>query len=245
MNDAKQQARFREHEEENTRQRAAILGMQYFDTRSVDPNAPLVTGYLTNDEMYKGRLVPLQAPDENHPLLFGITTNTPQSMLRQLRERFLEQSGQNVAFVLISTQGYQEFMHRFDPPKEVHYDDVKIAKEGDSETLQEVSKTLETVRTDDILTYLIEQADKLRASDIHLENQRKDVRVRLRVDGALHPVATLSHDKYRTLQASIASKANITTASNEPQTGHMQHEVLDAEGKTRLLNMRIETIPTD
>jgi type II secretory ATPase GspE/PulE/Tfp pilus assembly ATPase PilB-like protein len=243
MNDAQQQARFREHEEDNTRQRAAILGMQYFDTRGVNPNGPLATGVLTTDEMYQGHLVPLQTASDTSPLLFGITTNTPQSLLRQLRERFLEQ-GQNVEFVLISSQGLREFMLRFDPPKEVVYEDVKIAKEGDSDTLEEVSKTLETVRTDDILTYLIEQADKLRASDIHLENQRQEIRVRLRIDGALHPIATISHDKYRILQASIATKANISTATKEPQTGHMQHEFTNDEGKSRLLNMRIETIPT-
>ena len=243
MNDLQQQARFREQDEQNTRQRSAILGLQYFDTRGISNTAPLVTGYMTNEEMYKGHLVPIQGPADNNPLVFGITSNTPQSLLRDIRKKYQDQ-GQMVSFVLISNEGFREFMHRFDPPKEVHYDDVKIAQEGDSATISEVSKTLETVRSDDILNYLIEQADKLNASDIHIESQKSDVRVRFRVDGALHPVANISHDKYRVLQASIASKANITTASAEAQTGHMQQEVQSPDGKPRSLSMRIETIPT-
>ena len=52
-------------------------------------------------------------------------------------------------------------MRRFDPPKNVVYHNVEIASEGDSSTLQKVSIELEQVRPDDILNYLILQADKL------------------------------------------------------------------------------------
>ncbi|HKX23658.1 MAG TPA: GspE/PulE family protein, partial [Candidatus Saccharimonadales bacterium] len=169
------------------------------------------------------------------------TINTPQQLLRQLRDRF---EGRMTQFVVMSNAGYRALMLRYDPPKKVVYNDVKIAKEGDSDTINEVSHTLETVRPDDILNYLIKQADKLNASDIHLESQRDNVRIRLRVDGALHPVANLSKDKYRVLFASIASRANISTASDDAQTGHMQQDMVGPDGNERLLNMRIETVPT-
>jgi len=94
------------------------------------------------------------------------------------------------------------------------------------------------------MNYLIKQGDKLNASDIHLEAQRDNVRVRMRVDGALHPVANLGKDKYRVLFASIASRANISTAASDGQTGHMQQDMINPDGTTRLLNMRIETVPT-
>ena len=52
------------------------------------------------------------------------------------------------------------------------------------------SATLKQVRPDDMLAYLVQQSHhNLKASDIHLENQRDEVRVRFRVDGVLHPVA--------------------------------------------------------
>lgn len=242
MNDVKQQARFREQEENSAAQRAAILGLQYFDTRNSSQSSPLISGYLSSDEMYKGKLVPLQAPADGKTLIFGITSGTPQSLLRELRDRYQSNS---VQFVMISNEGFREYMRRYDPPKQVIYDDVKIGREGDSETISSVSQTLESVRSDDILSYLIEQADKLGASDIHIECQRENVRVRLRVDGTLHSVARISHDKHRVLQASIASKANISTASTDAQTGHMQQEIKDSEYSSHhILNMRIETVPT-
>lgn len=241
MNDAKQAAKFREAEEQNTRSRAGLLGLQYFDSREVSRSAPLIQNVLSVQEMYASKLVPLQTDENNQSVVFAITNNTPQSLLRSLRERF---ANQTVQYVMMSNPGFREFMVRYDPPKKVVYDDVRIAQEGDSETLHQVSQTLDSVRPDDILNYLIQQADRLNASDIHIENQRNDVRIRLRVDGALHAVATISHDKYHVLQAAIATRANISTASNDAQTGHMQHDFTAADGSSRILNMRIETVPT-
>lgn len=239
--DAAALARMRDNEEKNTAKRAGIIGLQYLDSRTVVKTLPLVEGYITKEEMYKSMLVPLQAPVEHRSFTFGITINTPQPVLRELRERF---SDENLEFLLISNSGFREFMRRYDPPKEVVYDDVRIAKEGDSETIAQVSQTLDTVRSDDVLSYLIEQAYELNASDIHIEPQRENVRIRFRVDGALHAVATITHEKYRVLLASIASRANISTAVNEAQTGHLIQRVAKQDGKVDMLNMRIETVPT-
>ncbi len=241
MNDAKQQAKFRDQDEQNTRNRAAILGLQYFDTRSLNDKDRLPASLLSKQEMYQGHIVPLRDDGDDQPLVFGITSATPQSLLRDVRGRF---QNRNVLFVMISGEGFRQLMARLDPPKEVVYDDVTIAAEGDSQTLSSVSRTLASVRPDDILTYLIEQADRLGASDIHLECQRTNVRVRFRVDGALHVVANMDQEKYRIMQAALASRANISTASKTAQTGHMQHEITRQDSVRYVLNMRIETIPS-
>jgi type II secretory ATPase GspE/PulE/Tfp pilus assembly ATPase PilB-like protein len=134
-------------------------------------------------------------------------------------------------------------MHRFDPPKQIVYEDIEIAKEGDSETLSQVSQTLNAVGSDKVFDYLIDQADKLNASDIHIENERTYIRIRMRVDGALHPVADLDKDRYRIIMGELASRANVSSAANEAQSGHMQKEIT-RDGATHLLNIRVETVPT-
>ena len=78
-------------------------------------------------------------------------------------------------------------MLRYDPPQRTAYDDIEIAKEGDSNTIAQVSQTLNLVSSEELFDFLIKQADKLGASDIHIENERDSIRVRMRVDGALHP----------------------------------------------------------
>jgi type II secretory ATPase GspE/PulE/Tfp pilus assembly ATPase PilB-like protein len=235
------QIKFRDNEESNTQRRAGLLGLQYLDTRQLGKTGPLFKNIITNEEMYAGHIVPLSDGDESAPLIFGITVATPQPLLSKLHERF---QNRVVQFMMMSNIGFDEYMQRYNPPKKVIYDNVKIATEGDSATIAEVSKTLETVRSDDIVNYLFKQADILGASDIHLENQQNEIRIRFRVDGALHPIANITHDKYRVLFGSIASRANISTAATAAQTGHIQQEIKNADGSARTLNMRIETVPT-
>ncbi len=119
-----------------------------------------------------------------------------------------------------------------------------MAKEGDSETLMSVSKILNSVGTDSVFDYLVDQAQKLGASDIHIENQRDHIRVRMRIDGALHPVAILEKDRYRVLMAALATRANISTASTAPQSGHMNKQIDRGDGKVSILNLRVEAVPT-
>ena len=236
-----QQAKYREQEESNTQRRAGLLSLQYLDTRELGKTGPLYKDILTLQEMYAGHIVPLSESNESMPLIFGITVQTPQPLLRQLHDRFQNRA---VQFMMMSNSGFEEYMLRYNPPKKVIYDNVKIAKAGDSDTINEVSKTLDSVRSDDIVNYLFKQADTLGASDIHLENQQNTVRIRFRIDGALHPIANLTQDKYRVLFGSIATRANISTAATNAQTGHIQQEFKNPDGTARTLNMRIETVPT-
>lgn len=242
MNEDQVQAQRREHDEASTRQRAAILGVRYLDTRDIEADLPLVKDVLEVSEMYKGYIVPLQAGGGDVLYRFGITTQTPQSLIQTMTRTYNDR-GDNIEFVMISGSAFKAFMNRYDPPKTIIYDDIQIAKDGDSETISSVSKTLNSVGTDQVFDYLIDQADKLGASDIHIENQRTVIRVRMRIDGALHAVADLEKDRYRVIMGALGSRANISIAATEPQSGHMQKEITSG-GATHLLNLRVETVPT-
>ncbi|QQG51307.1 MAG: type II/IV secretion system protein [Candidatus Saccharibacteria bacterium] len=242
MDEDRVQEKRREQDEKATQQRAAILGLQYLDTRDVEASLPLVTDILKNDEMYKGYVVPLTKGGGTEPFRFGVTSQTPQSLIRKMEADF-NSRGENTQFLLISNSGFRAFMARFDPPKKTIYQDIEIAKEGDSDTIAGVSKTLNSVSSDQVFDYLITQADKLNASDIHIENERTYIRIRMRVDGALHPVADLDKDRYRVIMGELASRANVSTAAVEPQSGHIQKEIT-RDGATHLLNIRVETVPT-
>jgi type II secretory ATPase GspE/PulE/Tfp pilus assembly ATPase PilB-like protein len=242
MEEDKIQQRRREQDEKATQQRAAILGLQYLDTRDVEQSLPLTQGMLEVPDMYKGHIVPLTVGGGSEPFRFGVTSQTPQSLIRKMESDYSEH-GNMTQFLLISASGFRAFMNRYDPPKKVIYDDIEIAKEGDSDTLAQVSQTLNSVGSDQVFDYLLDQADRLGASDIHIENERTYIRVRMRVDGALHPVAQLEKDRYRVIMGALASRANISTASTVPQSGHMQKE-MTRDGATHLLNLRVETVPT-
>ena len=242
MDEGKIQQGRRDHDEKSTQQRAAILGLQYLDTREFEDQLELVPQLLPIEDMHKNRMVPLQEGGEYQPFRFGVTSQTPESVIKQVRQKYADE-GREAQIFLISSGGYQVLMNRYDPQKKIIYNDITIAKEGDSTTLQEVSKTLNSVGSDQVLDYLIDQADRLGASDIHVENQRTYIRIRMRVDGALHPVADIQKEKYRVLMGAIGSRANISSAAKTSQSGHIQKEI-HREGASHLLNIRIETVPT-
>lgn len=242
MNEDEVQLKRRENEERATSDRARILGLPYLDTREFENEAPLVRDLLDVDEMHKNFIIPLQKGGGEEHFQFMVTSQTPRSLIDKMRQDYTDE-GERVDFFLISNSAYKVFMLRHDPPRQPHYDDIKIAGEGDSETIASVSQTLAQVSTERVFDFLIDQADKLNASDIHIENMRGEIRIRMRVDGILHAVANIDKDRYRIFMGELSSRANVSMASNKPQSGHMQKEI-HRDNATHLLNIRVETIPT-
>ncbi len=227
----------RRDEENNTQRRAQILNLQYSDTSSTEKT--IYKDILTNQDMYDLRIVPLAS--SAHSVDFGVTNTTSQQTMTRMRQQFLDQ---RVTFMLISDTGYREYMKLYDPPKEVKYHDISLNQANNENLTDQVSASLEQIRADDMLAYLVQQAHGLNASDIHLENQKNFLRVRFRVDGVLHTVAKLSLEKYRVLIAAIASAGNISTSAPDAQQGHIAHVVKMADGAEVDVNVRLETVPT-
>lgn len=242
MDEQEIQMKRRDNEENATSERARILGLPYLDTRDFENEIALVPDLLDIKDMHRDFIVPLQRGGGENHYQFMVTSQTPRSLIEKMRQEYLDE-GERADFFLISNSAYKVFMLRYDPPKEIKYDDIKIAGEGDSETIAAVSQTLDTVSTEKVFDFLLDQADKLEASDIHIENLRGEIRIRMRVDGILHPVATINRDRYRIFMGELSSRAGVSTASNKPQSGHMQKEIT-RDGATHLLNIRVETIPT-
>lgn len=242
MDEKEVQRRRREQDEKATRQRATILGLPYVDMRNIEDTLPLVPEMMPIAKMHQYRIVPLAKGGNEVMYQIGVTSQTPQSILQKIKREYQDR-GDKLQFLLISASGYRAMMLRYDPPKRTAYDDIEIAQEGDSNTIAQVSQTLNMVSSEELFDFLIKQADKLGASDIHIENERDTIRVRMRVDGALHPVAHLERSRYRVIMGELASRAGVSSASTESQSGHMQMEITTDQG-THLLNLRVETVPT-
>ena len=242
MDENEIQLKRRDNEERATADRARILSLPYLDTRSFENEIALVPDLLDIAQMHRDHIIPLQQGGGEEHYQFMVTSQTPRSVIERMRQEYTDE-GEKADFFLISNSAYKVFMLRYDPPKVVKYDDIKIAGEGDSETIASVSRTLNMVSTESVFDFLIDQADKLGASDIHIENMRGEIRIRMRVDGILHPVANIDKDRYRIFMGELSSRANVSMASNKPQSGHMQKEI-HRDGATHILNIRVETIPT-
>lgn len=91
-----------------------------------------------------------------------------------------------------------------------------------------------------LVNYIIQKAVAERASDIHIEPQENDLRVRFRVDGVLHEVMRSP----KAVQASILSRFKIMAdmdiaESRKPQDGHCAITI-----GVHKLDFRVSTLPT-
>lgn len=228
----------RQEAEQNTQRRAQILGLQYVDTSQL-PNKQLYLQFLSIPELHSLRVIPIVA--DQSTVTFGVTNTTSQSTMKQLQQRF---GDYRVTFVLISDVGYEDYMKLYDPPKQVVYQDISLNTAGNEDLVEKVSRMLGEIRPDDMLAYLVEQAHNLNASDIHIETERDYVRFRFRIDGVLHPIGKIEHDRYRTLLGVIASAANVSSADPEAQQGHISQKLRMADEREVQVNVRLETVPT-
>ena len=93
-----------------------------------------------------------------------------------------------------------------------------------------------------MVSLLLLEAHKMRASDIHLEPLEKRFRVRFRIDGVLHEMT----NPPKKLQSAICSRIKIMTGSMSiaekrlPQDGRIQVKI----GK-KSIDLRVSTIPTN
>lgn len=110
-------------------------------------------------------------------------------------------------------------------------DDIDLAE------LTDVTSEAPTVK---LVNFIIHKAVTERASDIHIEPQEKDLRVRFRIDGVLHEVVRSP----KSTQAAIISRFKIMAEmdiaeSRKPQDGHCAVTVAGHK-----LDFRVSTLPT-
>jgi len=226
------------NDENATQRRARILGLSYVDTSKINPKI-LYKDILPVPAIINYRVVPLKA-DQNS-IHFGITNTTSKATIEQLRQIF---SDKVTSFYLISDRGYIDYLHLYNPPKAVVYKDIHLNDAGSENLIQDISSILDQVKSEDMLAYLVSQANRLNASDIHVETQETYVRIRFRIDGVLHIIARLSFEKYRVLLSAIASAGNISMADTNAQQGHIAQKVQMQDKTTVNVNVRLETVPT-
>ena len=102
------------------------------------------------------------------------------------------------------------------------------------ETVEEGPEVIEMVNS------VIEMAIKERASDIHLEPEEDKLRVRLRIDGMLHEVKTLSKDSHPAIISRIKVLSGLDISEKRlPQDGRFQLVMADREA-----DLRVSTMPT-
>lgn len=220
----------RDLEEQDAAAQAAKTGFPYYDTRDLEKAEDMV-GDLSLDLMREYRVAPLHRYSEKS-LEFGVDERTDATKLPALQEQL---PGVQLTFKTISHAGYNEIINR------VYYDGFAAERDGDFSVFKEKLANSAPKRA---FQYIAQLAYWLGASDIHIEPQVSEARIRFRIDGVLHPISTVATQSYKIFLSDLQTKAEIKWGSDEPQSGRISFKLMNDEHTIIPVNMRIETIPT-
>lgn len=118
----------------------------------------------------------------------------------------------------------------------------ELTKEVAGEELTEgpISAAIDEAPIVKLVNLIINQAISDRASDIHIEPQEKDVRIRYRIDGVLHEIMTPPKRVQSGLLSRIKIMADLNIAeARVPQDGRIGLTVAG-----RSVDLRVATLPT-
>ena len=228
-------------QEELVNMLAQQYGMEVMDLREYDIPDEVIRNFRGDYARYYN-VIPVAMDDQLFTIAMGDPTNV--ELLDTLRYLL----GGDVDAVIAPEDQIAAAIAKYYPEEneDVSSSDKDVDINVTDELVFDKESSSDPGREDDdtplirLVSKLIIDAYKMRASDIHFEPQEKRYRVRYRIDGALREVD--GPPKY--MQANFTSRIKIMshmdiTEKRIPQDGRIQISVGDKE-----LDLRVSSIPT-
>ena len=233
-----------EGKEEEAQTAAARMGVGYVNLKGfpISPDALTLVG---KDQAKELQVITFLFTG---PELRLAARNPEDQRVKDLLFSLEERNKTHGAIYHISENSFQEGFTLYDNLPKVRkiVKGVQIKEEEleryqqQMDSFQDISKVLKGANITDIMAIVIAAALKLGSSDIHIEAEEKDVKVRLRVDGILQDVAEIEKDKWKKIINRIklvaGLKLNIT---DRPQDGRFT-----IFQKDKKIDVRTSTLPT-
>ncbi|MBT4335329.1 type II/IV secretion system protein, partial [bacterium] len=201
-------------------------------------------------------LIPEETAKQDHVVCFfysgkevRVGTSEPMSpQVKLISDELKEKKHVNVKIYLISDDSLNfalELYAKVPKYKEV-VGTVEITQSdvdnfqvevGDFDDLQE---KVNTVNISELVTLLIASALKTKSSDIHVEAEEKDVKVRFRIDGILNTVAIIKLENWPKIISRIKLLAGLKiNVDKKPQDGRFTIDLTEDK-----VDVRVSTVPT-
>ena len=214
---------------------AKQIGIEYIDFSERHPQ-PDAVALVAREMASRYTLMPVEVRDG----VLIVAMADPQNVLALDDLRIL--TGQDIKPAISTKDDIVAAIEEFYKIAEHAEDDLFLGTEDISDeelgTLTGVESEAPAVK---LVNYIIQKAVADRASDIHIEPQENDLRVRFRVDGVLHEAMPPAP---KSIQTSIISRFKIMAdmdiaESRKPQDGHCAVTVGGHK-----VDFRMSTLPT-
>ncbi len=203
---------------------------------------PAAVHMIDEDFARKNEVIPIDR--KNNSLIVAMSNPMNFHVIEEVR---LE-AGLDVVPVIATPSGIRDAIGKHYVDKVTHEAAEDVNKEFRASVMpQDISAIDATIdeRVDSapvvrLVNSIIEQAVKLQASDIHIEPGRTETHVRMRVDGNLQDILTLSAGAHASIVTRIKIMSSMDIAERRlPLDGRCETEVNGEK-----IDMRISTLPT-
>lgn len=195
-------------EEEQASAFAAAIGISYVDTNLIPISTDSIK-MLSEEDAVKFNVAVIQKTGKKVTL---VSTDPTQPETIDYIKMLQEANGWDISLMVVSQYNMGKILDRY---KKIVFTDVlsqlNVNLTGeDLKKFDEYLKDLITLKqrinelpTTQVLNVIMGGAYKLSASDIHIEPQEKEFRLRYRIDGVLHDVAFLPLNVFKTIVTRI------------------------------------------
>lgn len=225
----------RDELEEATQKQAAVLGLPYFDIRTVEL-LPDTLSLVSVEEAQAGILPILKKSDH---LTIGVAdpkSEKIKTVVEYLSKYFKPE------LVLISWEAIKEVLPQYQGLKKQILEqksDYEIEAIATPLTFSELKDQINNAPLQDILKYIVSIAIESKSSDIHFEPQKDGARLRFRIDGVLHVVGQITKERFEYVLAQIELASGMKLNSDESQEGRLEVKLQGGN-----ISIRVETMPT-
>ncbi|USN53453.1 MAG: type II/IV secretion system protein [Candidatus Nomurabacteria bacterium] len=171
-----------------------------------------------------------------------------QEGLDELLQKLSEEQNLAIGLYLVSPKSIQAALTQYDtlPQIKPQVSGVQVTEKDlnrfrkEPTLLKDLEDQLNRIPVTDVLSLLLASATQSRATDIHIEAEENDVKIRFRIDGILHTVATLPKESWKKLISRIKILAGLKlNIEDKPQDGRITLRLSDDE-----VDIRVSTVPT-
>ena len=224
-------------QENRVRNRDFLEHLRKVEAKDFPEKPPMVNG-LNPQQMQQWKVLPIEATDDI--VVVAMADPTDMYLLELLEDVYKRK----VDPVFASEEDILSAIYRWyeadsDMEAEDEDQDSSLA-EGlwdDPEQLRDLATEAPVVR---LVNHVINQALEIKASDIHFEPFRENLKIRYRIDGVLHDVETVS----KKLQPAITSRLKLMAKMNIAEMRLPQDGRIKVKDGTREIDIRVSSLPT-
>ena len=244
----KLQARLEEirakEKEEETSQKAFAMGIPYINLSSF-PIPPEALSLISEEDARTHQIICFYKTDREAKLA---TTNPGGHATAEFTASFSNAHDVNVELYLISDLSFRHIFRLYAAlPKvtknisgiEIKEQDLK-KYQGQIKTFKDLNQEVQKTSISDLLTLIIAAAIQSDSSDVHVEAEETDVKIRFRIDGVLIDAANINKKFWLQIISRIKLIAGLKiNVTDRPQDGRFTIYLTNDK-----LDVRVSCLPT-